>query len=83
MTDDKILEVLHLYQREITSKPLRMYDDQLAHCAGMIPKMVEFIKEGRRDKVFRWLGFLQGVLYCKGIYTIEEMANHNRPTDET
>ncbi len=51
----------------------------LAHCHHMLYEMETFIQEGRMDKVFRWLGFIQGVLWAAGIYTVEEMANHNRP----
>ena len=51
----------------------------LAHCHNMLDQMEIFIQEGRMDKVFRWLGFIQGVLWAAGIYTVEEMANHNRP----
>lgn len=79
MTDDKILEVLHRYQKEITGHPMRMFDDHFSHCAAMIPQMEEFLAEGRRDKVFRWLGFIQGVLYAKGVYTIEQLKDHSRP----
>lgn len=55
------------------------YYHHLAHCHSMLRKMETFIQEGRMDKVFRWLGFIQGVLWAAGIYTVEEMANHNRP----
>jgi len=29
----------------------------------------------------RWLGFMQGALWVKGIYTIDELKAHNRPDD--
>jgi len=49
----------------------------LEHCNGMLFKMEEFVKEGRMEKVFRWLGFVQGVLWSNGIYTLNELRNHN------
>jgi methionine salvage enolase-phosphatase E1 len=37
----------------------------------------------QREKVMRWLGFLQGALWVKGIYTIDELRAHNMPDGET
>lgn len=31
-----------------------------------------------REKFMRWLGFMQGALWSEGIYTIDEMREHNR-----
>ena len=53
----------------------------LTHCHSMIDEMRQFVAEGRMDKVFRWLGFIQGVLWVNGWYTLEELMNHNRPGD--
>ena len=49
------------------------------HLQSMIPKAIAFFQEGRREKGFRWLGFLQGALWAEGIYTIDELKEHNRP----
>lgn len=35
-------------------------DTMLAHCHWMLDEMEKFVKEGRMEKVFRWLGFVQG-----------------------
>jgi hypothetical protein len=48
----------------------------------MLDKMLEFIRENRMEKVFRWLGFVQGVLWAHGIYSLENLQNHNRPSEE-
>lgn len=29
------------------------------------------------EKVFKWLGFIQGVLWIMGVYTVEELKDHN------
>lgn len=50
----------------------------LAHCHGMLDKMEVFVAEGRMDKVFRWLGFIQGCLWATGQHNLEELKNHNR-----
>lgn len=91
MSDRKIKSVLDRYQTRLEElmsanddarSATGIRDDQIQHAQGMIPKMHAFLKEGRREKAFRWLGFLQGVLYSNGIYTIDEMANHSRPTKQ-
>lgn len=41
-----------------------------------------YVNEGRMEKAFRWLGFIQGALWMLGLYSIEEMANHNKPPEE-
>jgi hypothetical protein len=32
-----------------------------------------------RNKAMRWLCFIQGVLWIQGMFTINEMKDHNRP----
>ena len=55
-------------------------NEQLWHVQTMIPKAIEFFYDfDRREKAMRWLGFIQGVLYCNGIYTIPELKQHSRP----
>ena len=78
MSDQKICEVLDRYE----ALPVVDGNAKLVHLKGMIPKMRAFLVEGRREKVSRWLGFMQGVLYALDVYTVEEMANHNRPDEE-
>lgn len=56
--------------------------EKMEHALEMIPKMRKFLKEGRKEKVFRWLGFLQCVFWMVDIYTVEQLANHSRPTKE-
>jgi len=43
----------------------------LEHCHGMIDKMVEFVREGRFEKTFRWLGFIQGVLWSNEVFNLD------------
>lgn len=53
----------------------------LAHCHQMLDKMEQFVREDRMDKVFRWLGFIQGVLWRSGVYNLDSLKNHSRPDD--
>lgn len=94
MTDIKILKVLWKYECELSADgttPQRVAINELkdahtnadkvvrAHALYMIHEMRIFLVEGRREKLMRWLGFLQGVLWMGNYYTLEELANHNRP----
>jgi hypothetical protein len=45
-------------------------------------KDVQAQRDSRREKVMRWLGFIQGGLWAHGIQTIEVSKNDNKP-DET
>jgi hypothetical protein len=90
MDAKKVQEVIDTYRAKLTERGVRPIDyaheeivflkeSKLGHCLGMLSKMEEFLKENRMDKVFRWLGFVQGVLWSEGAYTLEELKNHNRP----
>lgn len=89
MTDQKILEVISKYQDQLAKmgvgaseyshiEPARDEADVLEHCAAMLPKMRKFVEEGRREKVFRWLGFIQGCFWGLGIIDMESLRNDNR-----
>jgi hypothetical protein len=79
MNDQKILEVLKIYEKYFSNSNSVQ---AILHLSSMIPKMKNFLQQNRRDKVFRWLGFMQGVLWTKGIFTLEQLKNHNRPDKE-
>lgn len=87
MTDGKLLEVIGLYEQtvqdvlsddEITSEHSL---EALRHLLEMFPQMRMFVAEARREKLMRWLGWVQGVLYMCNIFTIEEMKRHNMPNE--
>lgn len=90
MTPEKIQDVIRIYrakledlQIEKNSYPHDEFLDNrrngLGHCNAMLDKIEGFIKEGRTDKVYRWLGFIQGVLWSQRIYTLNSLMSHNRP----
>jgi hypothetical protein len=90
MDDTKILEVIQIYRSFFEEKGIEpidyphelildSLDHGLAHCHGMLKKIEQFVEEGRRDKVFRWLGFVQGVVWTTSNYSLEQLMNHNRP----
>ena len=90
MDAKKVQEVIDIYREKLTEIGVRPIDyphddivvtssDKLGHCLGMLLKMEEFTKENRMDKVFRWLGFIQGVLWSEQVYSMTDLQNHNRP----
>ena len=90
MTDEKNLSLILQYREHLEKLQAGMietdYDahfpsrkNALDHLLLMLPKMESFIKEGRREKFFRWLGFMQGVFWSFGEFSLNELRNHNRP----
>lgn len=80
MTDEKLSEWLDLYEQ--TLGELNNYNPHIVHMRGMIPKMRVLLAEGRREKLMRWIGFIQGACWHMGIFSIEELKEHNRPSLE-
>src|SRR3989338_7446710 len=90
MDGKKVLEVIGVYRKYFetvgVSKENLPHDklmgngrSVLGHCHGMLDEMEKFVAEGRMDKVFRWLGFVQGCLWSAGYYDLQSLKNHNRP----
>jgi len=46
-----------------------------------IPNMID--DTNKLEKINRWIGFVQGVLWSKGYYTIEDMRGQSGDVDET
>ena len=93
MMPEKVLQVIETYRQLFVDRGIGKIDyphDELLeyaeiglnHCHGMLEKMIEFIHEERMEKAFRWLGFVQGVLWANQAYTLADLKNHNRMTME-
>jgi len=95
VTASETLEVITLYRQKLESlniKKNRYPIDKLLplffprqraleHCHQMLDTMEEFVREDRMDKAFRWLGFVQGVLWVCRLTPVAELKEHNRPRD--
>ena len=94
MTPEKVLDVIGLYKNfferlgidkidfphgKFPSRSSAAEEEILPHCHGMLDKMEAFVREGRMEKAFRWLGFIQGCLWSMGYFTLNELKNDNRP----
>jgi len=76
MTREKVKQVIARYRGKFEKlgvvkanypheKILDSPGHALEHCHGMLEEMEEFLEQGRMDKVYRWLGFIQGVLWAE------------------
>jgi hypothetical protein len=82
MNFDKVTEAMNMCEqmlnRAVAAKFPLPLDAQFEHCLDMIRRFREFTPD-RIEKAFRWLGFIQGVLYAHGLATVDELKNMNRP----
>jgi hypothetical protein len=78
---DRISAVLDFYEAELADRAVLMAGD-VEHLRGMIPRLRALIAEGRREKVMRWYGFIQGALWAADVFTVEELKAHSNPDAE-
>lgn len=85
MTDRKLVKWLNQYEEILRERESQRHvdNDLVAHMLTMIPQMRVFIAEGRREKLMRWIGFIQGSLWVMGAFSIEELKQHNMPDEQT
>lgn len=93
MDSQKLLDTIGLYKQKFEALHVRkerypldkllpfwgLRRRALSHCHNMLPHMEQFVQENRLEKTFRWLGFIQGVLWVLRLYTLDELKNHNCP----
>lgn len=93
MTSEKLIQVFRFYDAELEKRGIRNrqtseYDSTgvelkestpLEHARWMCPVAIEHVQDGNKEKAFRWLGFIQGVLWMSNIYTLNDLKNHSRP----
>jgi hypothetical protein len=97
MTADKVLAVLTEYRTILKSwrakpvrdtgyilkgEPLDPTGRRLNHLAWMVEETYNIVNTGKLEKAFRWLGFIQGGLWCHGIRSIDQMREDNKPAEE-
>lgn len=84
MTSQQIKDVADKYIVELDKEGFKAVHNlagnisELGHAAWMCSQIKIFVDEGDLDKANRWLGFVQGVLWTQGFYSIFEMRDHNR-----
>lgn len=59
-------------------------DDRVGHLLYCVDQIGVFVTEGRTEKAFRWLGFVQGCLWLGvGCASIDELGRMNMPKEAT
>lgn len=90
MNNEKVNEALTACRTAIVGTNIRTpkrdqeamtFEGRLSHCLWMIDESRAWSAE-RLEKKFRWLGFVQGVLWTLGIQTIEQAKKQNMPEGE-
>jgi len=89
MSEDDVRRVVAIYRESLSS----IVPYESANTEARYPTMMEGLKHARfmcdeidkileepanLDKAFRWLGFLQAILWTHGIFSIDDMRNHIR-----
>ena len=92
MTPDEVVTVVQTYQQilreegfvpeRLTDPPLYpTVDGSLGHILWMCEE-IEVMAQDNLDKAFRWLGFVQGVLWTRGRRSIYQMRCDNKGLHE-
>lgn len=97
MTPDKVKQVAHQISEIIRRKTGIVFASRfdhkktrteaiqytiLNHAQFMCDEIKLYVDQGRIEKAMRWLGFLQGILFCEDLCTIGELGQMNRPVDD-
>jgi hypothetical protein len=80
-----------------STAPMRLHEDRMAqplpmpeftprvravsHLRAMIRTSMDMVQEGRREKVMRWLGFIQGAMWAFGLVDITTLKRMNMPRE--
>ncbi len=83
MTNEQIKEVCQKYDKALFDLGVEAERESgnqgsLKHLRWMCREVVLLVEAGRIEKAHRWLGFLQGAFWVKGIFNIEQLKDDNR-----
>jgi len=89
VTRDQHFAVLHAYQDQFASWSIERCDAgfdnnpgmgrAVKHANWMIHEILQRMEAGedKPGQLDRWLGFIQGILWCHGFFSIDAMRKHN------
>jgi hypothetical protein len=72
-----IAEFERIVEEDTAQQP--SLERRIFHLRYMCKQIPVFLAENRREKVMRWLGFIQGAMWALGMTSIAEMKELNRP----
>jgi len=88
MEGQKVIDVVNRYLKNgrfenyTPEKAENEYSSGTKHILYMLHEIPKFIEAGRKEKAMRWLGFIQGWMWCEDIYEIKDFKNHNKPPNK-
>lgn len=96
MTPSKLVKVFSNYKKRLVVPPAKLSDEQYdwryldgissgdthRHLVWMCDQAIGFVAEGRIEKAMRWLGFIQGALWCMGVKTLNALRDDSKPDGE-
>jgi hypothetical protein len=89
VTRDQHIDTLRAYQDKFAKWSIERCDPHfdtppgmgraIKHANWMIQEMLQRMEAGedKPGQADRWLGFVQGILWCHGMFTIDDMKGHN------
>ena len=86
MTAKKVFSVFNFYAEFLTSRGVKAENKQHTsedHLLYMCEYMSVLLGNAlvHLGKAMRWLGFVQGVLAAKGLFTVAELRTHSKSED--
>ncbi len=91
MTPEKIISLIEMYETLLKKRGVRKirmdenrafgslkYHERLSHAHFLCDGVKEFIKDSKISKANRHLASIQMLLSFAGVFTLEELMNHNR-----
>lgn len=92
MNSEKLIEVFRGYRCKLSEDAIQACQigdyraeasafgakETLGHISWMCEEAISLVNQGRLEKAFRWLGFIQGVLWMSGINSIDDLKEHSR-----
>lgn len=83
MTNEQIKYVCQKYDKAlfdlgVDSERESGNPGSLKHLRWMCGEIISFVDNGKIEKAYRWLGFVQGAFWVKEIFNIEQLKDDNR-----
>lgn len=77
LLETKGYEPIKVEGKDLPIEEIKYNKHMLNHICWMCQEAQQYVTENS-EKTNRWLGFIQGVIWTSGIFTIDDMRDHNR-----
>lgn len=73
------LNLVHRYKDLLLNKDFSNSNISKNHILNMLDVLIDKVPVWTIDKIYRWIGFIQGVLIVEGITSVHEEREYTRP----